>query len=139
MQNLLLSRVFRQKQKNKVAEVYLKKAEQKAEKTEAYELLNLIYNELIKLSHDMISIDVEYYIEKETNNERLRRIHEIDDVLAAVMFRIRSAQNFSGKNAAIIDLLEKTVKKYTQTENLEISDKLHQNISSSKSSFTSKT
>ena len=64
LQNLLLSRVFRQKQKNKVAEVYLKKAEQKAEKTEAYELLNLIYNELIKLSHDMISIDVEYYIEK---------------------------------------------------------------------------
>ena len=125
LQNLLLSRVFRQKQKNKVAEVYLKKAEQKAEKTEAYELLNLIYNELIKLSHDMISIDVEYYIEKKKeNNERLRRIHEIDDVLAAVMFRIRSAQNFSGKNAAIIDLLEKTVKEYTQTENLEISDKL---------------
>ena len=75
LQNLLLSRVFRQKQKNKVAEVYLKKAEQKAEKTEAYELLNLIYNELIKLSHDMISIDVEYYIEKKKeNNERLRRM-----------------------------------------------------------------
>ena len=54
----------------------------------------------------------------------MRRIHEIDDVLAAVMFRIRSAQNFSGKNAAIIDLLEKTVKEYTQTEDLEISDKL---------------
>ena len=125
LQNLLLSRVFRQKQKNKVAEVYLKKAEKKAEQIEAYELLSLIYNELIKLSHDMISIDVEDYIEKKkTNNERLRRIHEIDDVLAAVMFRIRSAQNFSGKNAAIINLLEKTVKEYTQTENLEISDKL---------------
>tara|TARA_B100000900_G_scaffold298651_1_gene257150 strand:+ start:3784 stop:5235 length:1452 start_codon:yes stop_codon:yes gene_type:complete len=125
LQNLLLSRVFRRKQKNKVAEVYLKKAEKKAEQIEAYELLNLIYSELIKLSHDMISIDVEDYIEKKKiNNERLRRIHEIDDVLAAVMFRIRSAQNFSGKNAAIIDLLEKTVKEYTQTENLEISDKL---------------
>ena len=106
LQNLLLSRVFRQKQKNKIAEVYLKKAEQKAEKIEAYELLNLIYNELIKLSHDMISIDVEDYIEKKKeNNERLRRIHEIDDVLAAVLFRILSAQNFSGKNADIIDLL----------------------------------
>ena len=32
LQNLLLSRVFRQKQKNKVAEVYLKKAEQKRKK-----------------------------------------------------------------------------------------------------------
>ena len=112
LQNLLLSRLFRQKQKNKVAEVYLKKAEKKAEQIEAYELLNLIYNELIKLSHDMISIDVEDYIEKKkTNNERLRRIHEIDDVLAAVMFRIRSAQNFSGKNAAIIDLLRKNSKR----------------------------
>ena len=46
LQNLLLSRVFRQKQKNKVAEVYLKKAEKKAEQIEAYELLSLIYNEL---------------------------------------------------------------------------------------------
>ena len=125
LQNLLLSRLFRQKQKNKVAEVYLKKAEKKAEQIEAYELLNLIYNELIKLSHDMISIDVEDYIEKKkTNNERLRRIHEIDDVLAAVMFRIRSAKNYSRNNAAIIDLLEKTVNEYTQTENLEISAKL---------------
>ena len=41
LQNLLLSRVFKQKQENKVAEIYLKKAEQKAEQTEAYELLNL--------------------------------------------------------------------------------------------------
>ena len=91
--------------------------------------LILIYNELIKLSHDMISIDVEDYIEKKkVNNERLRRIHEIDDVLAAVMFRIRSAQNFSGKNAAIIDLLEKTVNEYTQTENLEMSNKLRVKI-----------
>lgn len=125
LQNLLLSRVFRQKQKNKIAEVYLKKAEKKAEQIEAYELLNLVYNDLIKLSHDMISIDVENYIvKKKLNNDRLRRIHEIDDLLAAVMFRIRSAQNFSGKNAAIVDLLEKTVNEYTQTENLEISDKL---------------
>ena len=125
LQSLLLSRLFKQKQENKIAEIYLKKAEKKAEQIEAYELLNLIYNELIKFSHDMISIDVEDYIEKKKlNNERLRRIHEIDDVLAVVMFRVRSAQNFSGKNAAIIDLLEKTVKEYTQTENLEISDKL---------------
>ena len=47
-----------------MAEVFLKKAEKKAEKNEAYELLNLIYNELIKFSQDMISIDVEGYIEK---------------------------------------------------------------------------
>ena len=125
LHNLLLFRIFRQKQKNRVAEVFLKKAEKKAEKNEAYELLNLIYNELIKFSQDMISIDVEGYIEKEKiNNERLRKIHEIDDVLAVVMYRVRSAQNFSGKHAAIIDLLEKTVEEYTQSDKLEISDKL---------------
>ena len=73
----------------------------------------------------MISIDVEGYIEKKKiNNERLRKIHEIDDVLAVVMYRVRSAQKFSGKNAAIIDLLEKTVEEYTQSDKLEISDKL---------------
>ena len=40
------------------------------------------------------------------------------------MYRVRSAQNFSGKHAAIIDLLEKTVEEYTQSDKLEISDKL---------------
>ena len=76
-----------------MAEDFLKK-QKKSKKNEAYELLNLIYNELIKFSQDMISIDVEGYIEKKKiNNERLRKIHEIDDVLAVVMYKCQP-QNF---------------------------------------------
>lgn len=125
LQFLLLSRVFRQKRKPQIAVYYLKAAEKKASKTESFELLNIIYNELFKLSHDMISIDVEEYIDKrKENNKRLQQLHEIDDVLAAVMYRVRSAQNFSGKNAAILEVLQKTIDDFTQNNDTKTSSKL---------------
>ena len=125
LQYLLLSRVFKQKRKTQVAVYYLKTAEKKATKTESFELLNIIYNELIKLSHEMISIDVEEYIEKrKSNNIKLQQLHEIDDVLAAVMYRVRSAQNFSGKSAPIIEMLQNTVNDFTENNDIKTSSKL---------------
>ena len=125
LQYLLLSRVFKQKRKTQVAVYYLKTAEKKATKTESFELLNIIYNELIKLSHEMISIDVEEYIEKrKSNNIKLQQLHEIDDVLAAVMYRVRSAQNFSGKSAPIIEMLQSTVNDFTENNDIKTSSKL---------------
>ena len=125
LQYLLLSRVFKQKRKTQVAVYYLKTAEKKATKTESFELLNIIYNELIKLSHEMISIDVEEYIEKrKSNNIKLQQLHEIDDVLAAVMYRVKSAQNFSGKSAPIIEMLQNTVNDFTENNDIKTSSKL---------------
>lgn len=125
LQNLLLARVFKQKQKNKIAVSYLKKAEKKATQTESFELLNVIFNDLIKLSHDDSSINVEHYIEeRKRNNKRLYTLQGIDDILAAVMYRVRSAQNFSGKNAAILELLEETIAEFSQGTDVKSSAKL---------------
>ncbi len=125
LQSLLLARIFKQKRKYKIAISYLHKAEKKATQIEAFELLNIIFNELIKMSHDDASIDVEHYIEeRKSNNKRLYTLQEIDDILAAVMYRVRTAQNFSGKNAAILELLEKTVGDFSQNTDIKTSGKL---------------
>lgn len=129
LQHLLLARVFKQKRLYKIATSYLHKAEKKAKQIEAFELLNIVFNELIKLSHDDSSINVEHYIEeRKLNNKRLYTLQEIDDILAAVMYRVRSAQNFSGKNAAILELLEKTVADFSQSTDIKSSGKLRVKI-----------
>ncbi len=125
LQYLLLARIFKQKGNYKIAVSYLLKAEKKAKKTEAFELLNIVFNEIIKISPDDASIDVEDYIEKrKQNNKRLYTLQEIDDILAGVMYRVRTAQNFSGKNAPILELLEKTVNDFSQNPNIKSSGKL---------------
>lgn len=125
LQHLLLARVFNQKRMYKIAVLYLHKAEKRAKQIEAFELLNIVFNELLKLSHDNASIDVEHYIEeRKLNNKRLHTLQEIDDILAAVMYRVRSAQNFSGKNAAILELLENTVADFSQNTEVKSSSKL---------------
>lgn len=125
LQFILLARIFKQKQRAQIAVNYLKKGEKKALQIEAFELLNIVYNELIKLSHDMISIDVEDYIQKRKQNYiNLQQLHEIDDVLAAVMYRVRSAQNFSGKNAPILEVLQRTVQDFTENTQTVKSSKL---------------
>ena len=125
MKNIILSRIFHTKGKHIIALDYLKKAEKKAAQIEAYEILNIIYFEIIKLSHDIPNIDVVNYIQKrKENNSARNKIQEIDDILAAVMYRLKKAQNFSGKKAPIINLLEKTVADFSQDKNIISSPKL---------------
>ena len=88
-------------------------------------IINIIYFETIKLSHDIANIDVVTYIQKRKDNNIARnKIQEIDDVLAAVIYRLKKAQNFSGKNAPIIGLLEKTIADFSQDKNIVSSPKL---------------
>ncbi len=116
LKTLLVSRVFRAKGKCDLTRSYLKKAEKKCIESESFELLNMVYNDLIKLSHDDSSINVEDCIKKrKSNNERRIRLHEIDDVLAVLNYRLKSAQNFSGSNEPVIKLLEKTIEDFSQS------------------------
>ena len=124
LQSVLLSRVYKRKGDVELSFYYLKKAEGKALEVEAFELLSIIYAEIIKFSYDMVSIDVEEYITKQKENKaKLDQIQEIDQILAAASYRIKTAQNFSGKNDAVLNVLEKAVKEFAKNKDIPKSPK----------------
>lgn len=101
-----------------VARYYLKKAESKAIAIEYFEMLDIIYSEYIRLSNTLVNINPEDYIEKRQNNyEKLSKLREIDQVLAAINYRIKLSQNFSS-DTSLIKLLEKTLKEFSSDKEL---------------------
>jgi hypothetical protein len=122
---LSLARFFQNRNKYKVSFHFLRKAEKKAIRLDNYELLDFIYSELIKLTHEIIFINPEEYIQKrKVNREKLRALREIDDVLAAVIYRVKVSQNLSSTKNPIFDLLEQTVAEFTQNAHVRQDPKL---------------
>ena len=120
-----LVRYFFTKNELNIAKYLLKKAEAKAKDIEAYELLDIIYTDYIKLSHELVSINPEKYIaQRKENQEKIRQVREIDDVLAAVSYRLKTSQNFSQNKNPIIGVLQKTVDDFIQDSQLKKSAKL---------------
>lgn len=104
----------------KVALYHLKKAEKKALKQENYELLDIIYTEFIRLSQELVAINPEVYINKRKENQvKLNHIRQIDDVLAAVKYKLKITQNFSPGKNPVMDMLEQTVGEFSQTTELK--------------------
>lgn len=126
---LSLTRLFHTRSKYKVALHYIRKAEKKAIKLENYELLDFIYSEMIKLSHEIIFINPEEYIERRKENQKkLMALREIEDILAAVTYRVKMSQNFTSHTDPLFDLLEKTVDEFTQTSEVKYNPKLRLTI-----------
>jgi len=126
---VLLSRVYMRKGDVKLAFYYLNKAEKEALKLESYKLLDIIYSEILELSYGMVSINVEDYIKKQRENKQKRdQIQEIDLVIAAVRYRVKTAQNFSGKNSDIIEGLQKTVDEFSHNNDMAKSPKFQMKI-----------
>jgi len=124
LQSVLLSRVYKRKGDVDLSFYYLKKAESKAESVEAFELLSIIYAEILKLSYDMVSINVEEYIEKKRENtERLNWVQEIDLLLAAVMYKIKTAQNFGAKGESVNEILQDVLKNFAENKKIPKSPK----------------
>jgi len=121
---VLLSRVYKRKGRVELSLHYLKKAEKEAENIEAFELLSIIYSEILVLSYDMVSINVEEYIEKKRgNNERLNWYQEMDLLLAAIMNKIKTAQNFSKNDESINEILQKTLDNFSKNKKIPKSPK----------------
>ncbi len=122
---LSLARFFHNRQKYKVALHYLTKAEKKAIKLNHYEILDFLYSEMIKLSQEIVFINPEEYIQKrKENREKLQALREIDDILAAVVYRVRVSQNLYETENPLFDLLEKTVNEFTENSKLKDDPKL---------------
>ncbi|MBC7864643.1 MAG: hypothetical protein IAF38_16845, partial [Bacteroidia bacterium] len=109
----------------KISLHYLNHAEKRATEIEGFELLDMIYNELIKLSHEIPEINPEEYINKRKENRvKLNHLQEIDDILAVLIYNVKTSQTFSGRNEQINKMLERTISSFAQSKEVKDSPQL---------------
>jgi hypothetical protein len=108
---VLLSRVYKNKGELEIAYHYLKTAEKEGIKNELYEILSIVYSEIIELSHELISVDLDHYLKLKIENSLVvQEIDEIDALLAKLMYDIKTKQNFAKSDASVLELLSKYYK-----------------------------
>lgn len=124
--NMALSHLYTRKRLINVAFYYLGKAEKIAKKNEFLEMLELIYTEYIRLSQEALEINPESFVKlKKENRSRMAKVQQIDDILAVLMYRIRTTQLFSGKkDKKVLNLLQKTVNEFSNDKELKRSPAL---------------
>lgn len=122
---LALFKYFSTRNSWKEAHYYLKKAEAGAKAIESYELLDIIYGEYIRLSHESLHINPELYIERRSENQKqLTQLRSIDDLLAAVSYRLKVTQNLSAGKSPLLDLLKKSIDDFVKDKDLRKSPTL---------------
>jgi hypothetical protein len=122
---LALVRFYMNKNNMDAAHYFLRKAESKAKAIENFELLDIIYGEFIRLSHEKISINPELYITRRKENQaQINQLRAIDDILAAVSYRLKITQNFGSEENPILPLLQKTVNAFSRDKELKKSHTL---------------
>jgi hypothetical protein len=134
IQHLLLARIFRSKGAARVSFQLLNKAAKKASVNEYFDWLDIIYGEYIVLSQDTLLVNPEEFISKRKQNRtKLLQAQEIDDILAALIYRIRISQNFSRENMEILKILQKTVNDFSSSKLVRSSPvlrfKIYQSVS----------
>jgi hypothetical protein len=116
---LMIVRIYATKGNNQLSFYFLKKAEQRARKIENYELLDIVYGEFIKLSHELLIINPEIYIRlRKENNETLVNLRQMDDLLAAVSYRLKITQNFGDHQNSLIQILESTISRFMDNDTI---------------------
>ena len=116
---VLLSRVYKNKGELELSFHYLKKAEKEAIDSELYEVLSIIYSEIIQISHELLSVDVDHYIELKRNNIKiLSEIDEMDLLLAKIMYDIKTKQNFGKSDSSLVKLIKTKYGKISKEKNL---------------------
>lgn len=128
--NLITSvKLYVKKRAFELAIHYLKKAEKLANTIEAFDLLDIIYSEYIKLSQEYVQLNPESYILKRKENlTLLNSLREMDDVLAMVIYKTKTTQNFISSENPIVPLLQKTVNDVLENSSLKKGSKLRLKI-----------
>jgi len=122
---LFLVRLYFMRSQFDIAKHFLNKAEKEAKRIENYELLDIIYGEYVKLSHELLDMNPEAYIHKRDEARKISEsILEVDNILAVVYYRLKTSQNFLEKENPILKLLEKTVNTFSKNKNVKRSPKL---------------
>jgi hypothetical protein len=122
---ILLGRIFQEKQQPKISLHYLHRAEKRATEIESFELLDIIYNEIIRLSQEILEVNPEEYIRKRKDNRvKLNHLQEIDDILAVLIYNVKTSQTFSGGNEQINKMLERTISSFAKSKEVKNSPQL---------------
>lgn len=122
---LALAKFHFSRNNTRVVHYFLKKAESEAKRTENHELLDMVYGDFIRLSHELLSINPEEYIQKRRENQgQIHQLRTIEDILAVVSYKMKVTQNFSTDENPILPLLQETVQKYSHNTEVVKSPKL---------------
>lgn len=122
---LALYKFFFSKNLLEEARYYLRRCERSAESIENYELLDIVFGEYIRLSHESLQVDPQKFIDKrKENRQRLEDIRAIDDLLAVVTYRLKTTQNFAPDRNPFLDLLKKTTDDFIKDRDLKNSPQL---------------
>lgn len=126
---LSLTHILVEKGKHELAWYFLKRAEKNALETENFEILDLIYSSIVRISNEVLTINPEEYIRKQSENAQLlNRLRQMDQVLAALNYRIKLAQNFQRGNENLLKLAEKTVREFAKDKSVKPSRTLQTKI-----------
>ena len=116
---VLLGRLYKNKGELDLAFHFFQKAEKEAIESDLYELLSMIYSEIIQLSHELISINVDDFIQlKRDNMKVLSEIDEIDLLLAKIMYDVKTKQNYSNSEDSVVELVKTKFNKISKQNNL---------------------
>lgn len=116
--HMMLFQIFKEKRQLNLALHHLKKAEKFAGAKEQYYLLDIIYNEFIVFTKDLLVVDPEVYLKKRRNNdEMLSHIKTIDEILALISYRLRVTQNMSDK-FNLTKEIESTLSSFSVDQNI---------------------
>ncbi|MCW3126947.1 MAG: hypothetical protein JWO03_2605 [Bacteroidetes bacterium] len=111
--------ILYQKGKYELAYYFIRQAEKRALQTKNLELLDLIYADIVKLSNEIISINPEEYVAKQSENAlQLNRMRQMDQVLAVLNYRIKVTQNFQKGNENLLKLVDKTVRDFAKDKSI---------------------
>ncbi len=117
---LSLYNIFISRNQSEIGIYFLKKAEKRAQQTENFEILDMVYANFVRISADLPYINPEVYIQKRKENVvKLNRIRETDQVLAAVTYRLKLSQNYGKRDVGLLKLLDNTIKEFSEDDSIK--------------------
>lgn len=115
-----VARHWFKKREHQLSAACLRKAELIAEKHELLDSLQLVYDELVKVSHHVLTVDVEEIVRKrKESTKKLRLLREMDDLQALVSQRVKTTQSFSKSSKGLYQQLEQLVNSYQDQPELQ--------------------
>lgn len=105
-----LSKFYYNRNEPQLSLSFLKKAEAKAEINQKFELLDVIYTDFIRFSLEFSDILVDDYIKRRKENAvHLNKLKQINEILAAVSYKLKTTKDLTSVNKPIFPLLKKTI------------------------------